>query len=72
MVCGGFGNAWYLSHTQEAITQVRGQELTGDVYLQALAKRGGTSIVASICFLIAFFFMAGVVVIFSDLLLKRP
>lgn len=61
MICGGFGNEWYLSHTQEVIAQVRGQGLPEDAYLQELAKRGGTSFAASLGFLAAF--AVGVVVI---------
>ena len=54
MVCGGFGNEWYLSHTQKAIDEVRSQGLAEDSYLQALAKRGGTSYAASLGFLVLF------------------
>jgi hypothetical protein len=72
MVCGGFGNAWYLSHTQEAVTKVRGQGLADDIYLQTLAKRGGTSIVASICFSIGFLLVTVVAITLLDLLLKKP
>ncbi|MEA2561693.1 MAG: hypothetical protein QOH06_3197 [Acidobacteriota bacterium] len=56
MVCGGFANGWYLSHTQEAITELRSQGLPEEAYLQALAKRGGTSTAASLGFIIIFLF----------------
>jgi hypothetical protein len=52
MICGGFGNAWYLSHTQKKIAEARNQELADDAYLQALAKRGGTSFAASLGFVV--------------------
>jgi Protein of unknown function (DUF2628) len=71
MICGGFGNAWYLSHTQKAIPAVRSQGFTGDAYLQALAKRGGTNIAASLGFLIIFIVIAGVIISLSDMLLKK-
>ena len=48
LVCGGFGNAWYLSHAQKTISEVREQGLTGDAYFKALTSRGGTSLAASL------------------------
>jgi len=43
IVCGIFGNAWYLAHTKRQIAQVRELGLTEEAYLRALARRGGTS-----------------------------
>lgn len=70
MVCGGFANAWYLSHTQEALAELRSQGLPEDAYVQALAKRGGTSSAASLGFLMVFLFAVVVILSLSDLLLK--
>ena len=71
IVCGGFGNDWYLSHSQKVTTEVRNQALTADAHFQALAKRGGTSVAASLGFLLVFLFAAVVVAFLSELLLKR-
>jgi hypothetical protein len=71
IVCGAFGNAWYLSHTQAAIAEVRSRGLPEDACLQALAKRGGTRFAASLSFLIAFFAAVFVISLLSDLFLKR-
>jgi Protein of unknown function (DUF2628) len=43
IVCGNFGNAWYLAHTKRQIAQVRELGLAEEAYLRALARRGGTS-----------------------------
>jgi hypothetical protein len=44
LVCGAFGNAWYLSHTERKIAMARAQGLTGDRLLFTLQQRGGTSL----------------------------
>lgn len=54
VVCGGFGNEWYLSHAQKVITEIRSRGLAEDAYFEALAKRGGTNIAASLGFLLLF------------------
>ena len=62
IVCGNFSNQWYLSHTRKVITEVRSQGLSENAHLQALAKGGGTSILASVgfftLFLVAMFLMS--------------
>jgi hypothetical protein len=70
LVCGGFANAWYLSHTQEAITELRSQGLPEDAYLQALAKRGGTNMAASLGFMIIFIVAMLAILSLSSLLLQ--
>lgn len=70
MVCGGFANAWYLEHTQEAVTELRSQGLPEEAYLQELAKRGGTNIAASLGFLVMFLVAIVVLISLSDLLLQ--
>ncbi len=54
IICGGWGNRWYLSHTRRAVADVRRQELPEDAYLDALARRGGTNISASLGFFALF------------------
>jgi hypothetical protein len=54
IVCGGFGNEWYLSHAQKVITEMRSRGLAEDAYFEALARRGGTSIAAVLGFLLLF------------------
>lgn len=48
VVCGLFGNRWYLSHCQRVIQLVRAEGLSDEAQLRLLAKRGGTSLFASI------------------------
>jgi len=43
IVCGYWGNTWYLSHVKEVVDSVRTQGLTGEAYFEELAKRGGTN-----------------------------
>jgi hypothetical protein len=71
IVCGGFGNAWYVSHAQKTIAEVRSQGLAEDAYFQALAKRGGTSAAAALGFLTVLFFAAVAIALLSELSLKR-
>lgn len=47
IVCGFFGNAWYLTHTQRAIATARSQGLEDEHLLFVLAQRGGTSLLAA-------------------------
>ncbi len=54
IICGGWGNRWYLSHARRAAAELRSQELTEDAYLDALARRGGTNIAASLGFFALF------------------
>ena len=44
LVCGMFGNAWYLSHASQKIAAARAQGLTGDRLLFTLRQKGGTSL----------------------------
>ena len=62
MVCGGYGNRWYLSHVKKVISQIRAQELPGNAFVDAISKRGGTSVGAALAFLagfVALLFVAG-------------
>src|SRR5262249_1702527 len=68
ILCGAFGNRWYLSHTRKAITEVRLQGLPEDLHLQALAKRGGTNIVAALGFFVLFVAVAVTMEVLLDAL----
>lgn len=57
-ICGGFGNAWYLSHTQKTVAEVRSQGLEEEACLQELARRGGTSMASAFGALVGFFVVA--------------
>jgi hypothetical protein len=50
IVCGAFGNRWYLSHMRKAIADVRSRGLAEEEQLRELSKRGGTSLLASLGF----------------------
>jgi hypothetical protein len=47
VVCGIFGNAWYLAHAKREIAKIRDLSLDNQAYLKALAKRGGTNLPAA-------------------------
>ncbi len=40
IICGIYGNRWYLSHARKVISHVRSQGLQEDAYLKALSRRG--------------------------------
>ena len=68
IVCGLFGNRWYLSHAQKVIAKVRSQGLPEEEHLRMLSKRGGTNLLASVGF-IALFILAIFLLFFAlDLL----
>ncbi len=48
IVCGVFGNIWYLSRTLKVVNEIRSQGLQEDAYFQSLSKFGGTNIRLSI------------------------
>ena len=48
VICGAYGNRWYLSHARRVIAVVRRRLLERDIFLQRLANRGGTSLVSAI------------------------
>jgi len=71
IVCGNFGNQWYLSHTRKVITEVRSQGLPDDAHSQTLAKRGGTNIVASVGFFTLFLVATFLMLFLLELLFAR-
>ena len=50
IICGAFGNAWYLAHAKRQIARIRTLGLKDEAYFKALARRGGTNIFAAIVF----------------------
>jgi hypothetical protein len=54
IVSGMCGNGWYLSHARRVIAEVRSQGLEDDAHLKELARRGGTSLGASLGLLLLF------------------
>jgi hypothetical protein len=48
LVCGAFGNGWYLNHANRIIASIRRQGIEGESLRLALAQRGGTSLAAAL------------------------
>jgi hypothetical protein len=55
IICGTFGNIWYLSRTRKEINEIRTQGLQEEAYFQSLSKSGGTSLGKSLGFIILLF-----------------
>jgi Protein of unknown function (DUF2628) len=70
IVCGAFGNAWYLAHTRREIARIRALDLSDDAYREAVARRGGTSFLASVGLFCLFLAVVFVVVIAIQLILS--
>lgn len=47
-VCGKYANRWYLSHAEEKISRLRATGFENEGLWRALARRGGTSLGASL------------------------
>jgi hypothetical protein len=58
IICGLFGNAWYLSHARRKIAEAHSQGLEGERLLFTLSQRGGTSLLAPIGLIIVGSIMA--------------
>jgi hypothetical protein len=54
IVCGAFGNRWYLSRVRKEISSLKTQGMPEEAILETLARRGGTSLVASIGFFLLY------------------
>lgn len=48
LVCGSYGNRWYLSHARHVIADVRTQGLEEQALIEKLSKRGGTSLASAL------------------------
>jgi hypothetical protein len=65
IICGVYGNHWYFSQANRAISEARAQGFEDQNLLHVLSKRGGTSLLAAIGVPFLFF----MVVIVSSLFL---
>jgi hypothetical protein len=54
MLCGTFGNRWYLAHARREIADVRTKGLEEKEHLRMLSTRGGTSLLAALGFFVFF------------------
>jgi hypothetical protein len=52
IVCGMFGNSWYLAHAKREIARIRALGHQGEDYYEELARRGGTDFVAALGFFV--------------------
>jgi hypothetical protein len=67
LVCGFFGNAWYLRHTCRVIDKLKKRELPEDAYKKALEDSGGGSLAAALGMAILWSgFSAAFVILNSD------
>ena len=60
IICGAYGNRWYLSHARKVISDVVAQGFEEQAALEILSQRGGTSLGS-----IAAFFLGFVVIAFA-------
>jgi hypothetical protein len=68
VLCGSFGNRWYLSHARKVIGEVQAQGLPSDEHVRVLSRRGGTSLPISFGFCVGFFVVSVMLMIGLDLL----
>jgi hypothetical protein len=71
VICGAYGNRWYLSHAQKMIFQARSEEFQGDEYVKVLAQRGGTSLGASLGMFVLFIVAIVAVLLVLEVLFAR-
>ncbi len=71
LVCGGYANRWYLSHARRHVAEVGSSGLEGNYLAEALAKRGGTSLVASLGLFALFIIAMGMVFLPLEMLLYQ-
>ena len=71
IICGCYGNQWYLSHARRVISEVSATGLQGDDLVRTLVKRGGTSFAASLGMFVLFFAVIVAVFIPLDILLHE-
>ncbi|MGK2882406.1 MAG: DUF2628 domain-containing protein [Mycobacterium sp.] len=46
LVCGVYGNRWYLNHSEVAVARARHEGHSGEALTNVLSQRGGTSLLA--------------------------
>jgi hypothetical protein len=70
LVCGGYGNRWYLNHSLRQIADARAEGLQGEALMATLSKRGRTNLTASLGMSIGFFTVAVAVLVLVQVLLQ--
>ena len=69
LICGAYGNRWYLAHARKTIAEARGRGLDPYAVSAFAADRGGTSLGASVgLFLLFLFFTVGVTLLLDPYL----
>ncbi len=75
VVCGMYGNAWYLSHAKTVILEARSRGRDGGVDLVELSRRGGTSVAKSLgmffLYLVAVFVISFVISFVAELVVSK-
>lgn len=69
-ICATFANKWYLFHAKRKITEIKQRGTVDNLQLDAIKKKGGTSIVASILGPALLLFFAFAVLVTIELLKK--
>jgi hypothetical protein len=72
LVCGRFGNRWYLQHVAASVQRARTIALDEPSRILYLSKRGGTSMLAAIAFFTAFVVILVLAVIGFEFLVGVP
>lgn len=65
VICGLYGNAWYLAHAERLIAEARAQGSDEHYLGHVLARRGGTSLLAALGVPFALGLLAGIVMAFA-------
>lgn len=66
VLCGAYGNRWYLAHARKAIAEVRAQGFDQQATHDRLAKRGGTSWLSPVLTILAYIAVLLVVFLLMD------
>ena len=70
IICGIFGNTWYLAHAKREIARIRALGLQDDAHYWALARRGGTNVFASLglflLFVVAVFIVTALAIVLIE------
>ena len=69
IICGTYGNRWYLSHARKVVSDVRAQGIEEHAAAEMLSKRGGTSLGSSLGFFLLYMVIIVAVFIVLELLL---
>jgi hypothetical protein len=71
IVCGSYGSLWYSKHTNAKIRDLRTRGMTDQAYFDALARRGGTRIAATLGLFLVFFALLVAASVATELALGR-